>query len=104
MPAYCVVISCSSPCSMQMHFPEVTQINNASGSDDIIIGLYIGQTTPEAEMLKRLDFGVELHIIHPELVMCDLRLRWVILNGQNTRSQLPPCVLSQSVCLSICLC
>ena len=51
---------------MQMHFPEVTQINNASGSDDIIIGLYIGQTTPEAEMLKRLNFSIELHIIHPE--------------------------------------
>src|SRR6218665_1517584 len=27
MPAYCVVISCSSPCSMQIHFPEVIQIS-----------------------------------------------------------------------------
>src|SRR6218665_3546542 len=53
MPAYCVVISCSSPCSMQIHFPEVIQINDTSGSDNII-AVYIGQTIPEAEMLKRL--------------------------------------------------
>jgi len=39
---------------MQIHFPEVIQINNASGSDNIYRSVYIGQTIPEAEMLKRL--------------------------------------------------
>src|SRR6218665_2611482 len=33
--AYCVGMSCSSPCSMQIHFPEVIQINDASESDNI---------------------------------------------------------------------
>ena len=46
MPAYCVVISCSSPYSMQIHFPEVIQINETSGSDTYTyIGLYRSDDT-----------------------------------------------------------
>ena len=39
---------------MQIHFPEMKRLFNDASESDNIISVYIGQTIPEAEMLKRL--------------------------------------------------